>query len=244
MNYFLELYGHLPRAGPGADDLTRAAFELMPHLPVSSRILDVGCGPGKQTVELLHISNAVVVALDILPEMIARVRTEAQNAGVSHRLETSVQDMNQMLFPAASFDVVWCEAAIYNLGFENGLRKFRDCVKPGGYIAVSEAVWLKPNPPPELAAFWQEYPEIDTVAAKLEIARRNDLEVLGHFIFPKSAWTRQYYDPLVERIAEKAKAWGGIPEAEAVLSEAKNEVSMFLQYSDYFGYAFLVMRRP
>ena len=89
---------------------------------------------------------------------------------------------------------------------------------------------------------WREYTEIDTVAAKLEIIKRNGYEVLGHFVFPASAWTDQYCDPMEERIAEKAKDWRGIPEAEAVLSEARNEISIFHQYSDYFSYAFFVMR--
>ncbi|RZW13191.1 MAG: class I SAM-dependent methyltransferase [Desulfobulbaceae bacterium] len=242
MDYFLEIYGSLPRAGPGSVELTQRAFEMIPSLPKSPRILDVGCGPGMQTVELLRSGAGTVVALDFLPEMIERVSAEAERAGVSDRLEAIVQDMKEMTFPASSFDVIWSEGAIYNLGFDVGLREFRELVKPGGYVAVSEAVWLKAYPPSEVIEFWREYPEIDTVAAKLKVIRRNGYEVLGHFVFPASAWTDQYYDPMERRIAEKAKDWRGIPEAEAVLSEARNEISIFRQYSDYFSYAFFVMR--
>ena len=149
-----------------------------------------------------------------------------------------------MAFPASSFDVVWSEGAIYNLGFEVGLNKFQEIIRPGGYVAVSEAVWLKPNPPSEVTEFWREYPEIDTVAAKLEVIKRAGYEAVGHFVLPPAAWTDQYYDPMEERIAEKAKDWRGIPEAEAVLNEARNEISIFRQYSDYFGYAFFVIRAP
>jgi ubiquinone/menaquinone biosynthesis C-methylase UbiE len=241
MDYFFQIYGSLPRAGPGSDELTRKAFEMLPHLPGSPRILDVGCGPGMQTVELLRNSTGTVVALDFLPEMLERVTAKAEIAGVSDRLETMVRDMKEMTFPASSFDVIWSEGAIYNLGFEVGLRKFRELVKPGGYVAVSEAVWLKPHPPSEVTEFWREYPEIDTVAAKLEIIECHGYEVLGHFVFPTSAWTDQYYDPMEERIAAMAQDWSGIPEAEAVLSAARNEISVFRQYSDYFGYAFFVM---
>jgi SAM-dependent methyltransferase len=195
-----------------------------------------------QTIELLRIGACTVVALDFLPEMIDRVNVEAESAGVSDRLETIVKDMKEMDFPASSFDVIWSEGAIYNLGFEAGLRAFRKFVRPGGYVAVSEAVWLKPNPPSEVVEFWREYPEIDTVAAKLEIIQRTGYEVVGHFVLPPNAWTDQYYEPMEGRIAEKAKEWKDIAEAEAVLSEARNEVSIFRQYSDYFGYAFFVMR--
>lgn len=242
MDYFLDVYGSLPRAGPGSEALTRRAFKMIPSLPESPRILDVGCGPGMQTVELLRCCAGTVVALDFLPEMIDRTMAEAVCAGVSDRLETVVQDMKEMTFPASSFDVIWSEGAIYNLGFEAGLSEFRRFVRPGGYVGVSEAVWLKPRPPAEVVEFWKDYPEIDTVAAKLKVIEQIGYEVLGHFVFPRSAWTDQYYDPMDKRIAEREKDWGGIPEAEAVLREARNEISVFRKHSDYFSYAFFVMR--
>ena len=242
MDYFLQIYGALPRAGPGSNELTRRAFEMMSDVPGSPRILDVGCGPGMQTVELLRIASGTVVALDLIPEMITRVRARAESAGVSDRLETLERDMKEMAFGESSFDVVWSEGAIYLLGFDAGLRKGKDCVKPGGYVAASEAVWLKPNPPPEVVEFWKEYPEIDTVAAKLEVIERIGYEIVGHFIFPATAWTEQYYNPMEERIAEKTAEWSGIPEAEAVLKEARNEISTLRRHSDYFSHAFFVMR--
>jgi ubiquinone/menaquinone biosynthesis C-methylase UbiE len=242
MDYFLEVYGSLPSAGPGSDELTRRAFEMIPSLPKSPRILDVGCGPGRQTVELLRSCAGSVVALDFLPEMIDRTNAKAESTGVSDRLETVVQDMKEMTFPSSHFDVIWSEGAIYNLGFEAGLKAFKRFLKPDGYVAVSEAVWLKSHPPTAALEFWKDYPEIDTVAAKLEVIERTGYELLGHFVLPESAWTDQYYDPMERRIAEKEIAWRGIPEAEDVLSEARNEISVFRKYSDYFSYAFFIMR--
>ncbi|MEL7509727.1 MAG: class I SAM-dependent methyltransferase [Cyanobacteria bacterium J06554_1] len=242
MDYFLQIYGTLPRAGPGSNELTRRAFEMMSDVPESPRILDIGCGPGMQTVELLRLTSGTAVALDLFPEMISQVRASAERAGVSDRLETLEQDMTKMAFPESSFDVVWSEGAIYFLGFEAGLRKVKTFVKPGGYVAVSEAVWLKPNPPPGAVEFWKDYPEIDTVAAKLDVIDHVGYESVGYFILPPAAWTEQYYNPMEQRIAEKTPEWSGIPEAEAVLKEARNEISTFRRYADYFSYAFFVMR--
>jgi SAM-dependent methyltransferase len=242
MDYFLEIYGALPRAGPGSNESTRRAFELMTDVPESLRILDVGCGPGMQTVELLRITSGTVVALDLLSNMIARTRARADSAGVSDRLVTLEQDMNEMSFPPSSFDVIWSEGAIYFLGFETGLRRVKEFVKPGGYVAVSDAVWLKEDPPPEVVDFWREYPEIDTVAEKNAVIERIGYEPVGHFVLPPSAWTDQYYDPMETRIAEKESEWQGVEAATAVLEEARKEISTFRRYSDYFSYAFFVMR--
>jgi hypothetical protein len=139
--------------------------------------------------------------------------------------------------------VIWSEGAIYFLGFENGLRKVKQLVKPKGYVAVSEAVWLTPNPPREVVEFWREYPEIDTVENKLEIVTGLGYESVGHFVLPTSAWTESYYAPLAERVAEYEPKWKGITEAEAVLAEARTEMSMFERQPRSYGYAFFVMRK-
>ena len=243
MGYFVELYGSLPRGGPGDNVSTRKAFEIMEGLPSEPRILDIGCGPGMQTIELLRLSGGTVVALDLLPQMITRVRKAAEDVELADRLETAQADMNEMVFEPCSFDVIWSEGAIYFIGFEKGLAKVKEFVKSGGYLGVSEAVWLKPDPPRKAIDFWQQYPEIDTIERKLEIISGLGLENVGHFVLPASSWTELYYDPLAKRVPEYEEKWKGIPEAEEVLEEARTEISMFGKYSEYYSYAFFVMRK-
>lgn len=244
MEYFLEIYGKLPRAGPGSDECTKRAYELMSEVPNSPYILDIGCGPGVQTVDLLKLSSGRVLALDFLPLMIERTKDFAALANVADRLEVLEQDMWQMAFPAASFDVVWSEGAIYNLGFENGLKTIKNFVRPGGYVAVSEVVWLKPNPPDLLVEYWQQYPEIASVEHKLGVIDAQGYQQVGHFVLPESTWKVDYYDPMEGLVAKKSMEWAGIAEALEVLEEARSEIEIFRTYSDYFGYAFFVMRHP
>jgi len=243
MDYFIELFSALPRAGPGDNASTRKAFEMMEYLPTGPRILDIGCGPGVQTVELLRLSGGTVVAMDLLPQMISRVRKAAEDAGFADQLETVQADMNDMAFEPSSFDVIWSEGAIYFVGFKKGLAKVQEFVRPGGYVAVSEAVWLEPDPPREVVEFWQEYPEIDTVDRKRRIVSALGYESVGHFVLPASSWNELYYDPLAERIRQYEQKWKRIREAEDVLAEARREISIFRKYSRYYGYAFFVMRR-
>jgi SAM-dependent methyltransferase len=202
MEYFLEIYGRMPRAGPGSYECTKRAFELMSEVPEVPRILDIGCGPGVQTVDLLKISGGQVFALDFLPLMIERTKANAEIAKVSGRLEVLEQDMEQMAFAPDSFDVIWSEGAIYNIGFENGLKKIKNFVRPGGYVAVSEAVWLKPNPPAPVVEFWQQYPEIDSVENKLAVIESLEYQQVGHFVLPKSTWTVDYYNPMEESYSQ------------------------------------------
>jgi hypothetical protein len=175
--------------------------------------------------------------------MISRVTKAAEDAGFADRLETIQADMKDMVFEPCSFDLIWSEGAIYFIGFELGLAKVRELVKPGGYVAVSEAVWLEPDPPQEVVDLWKEYPEIDTVEKKLEIVSALGYESVGHFVLPASSWTESYYDPMAERISQYEQKWKGIRDAEDVLAEARKEISIFRRYSRYYSYAFFVMRR-
>ena len=243
-DYFIELFGWLPRAGPGDNASTRRAFEMMDSVPPEPRILDIGAGPGVQTVELLRHSDGTVVALDLLPQMISRLQRAVSADGLAHRLETVQADMNEMEFEPASFDLIWSEGAIYLMGFASGLAKVQDFVKPGGYVAVSDAVWLKPDPPRELVEFWEVYPEIGTVDNKLQIVSALSYESVGHFILPASSWIDPYYNPLASRITEYEQKWKGIVEAEEVLADARREITMFQKYSQYYSYAFFVMQKP
>jgi len=77
--YFYEVHEALERCGPGDDETTRQAFQLIPKLPQPPLILDIGCGPGAQTIELAKISKGRITALDSnysggLPRMDANER--------------------------------------------------------------------------------------------------------------------------------------------------------------------------
>ena len=244
LEYFLDIYAALPRAGPGSHECTRRAWGLMSGVPAFPRILDIGCGPGVQTVDLQKISGGKVVALDFLPLMVERTRSNAAQAGVAERLEVLEQDMKHMDFAPGSFDVIWSEGAIYNLGFENGLETIKRLVRPGGHVAVSEAVWLKPDPAAPAVEFWRQYPEIDTIDNKLAVIDRLGYEREGHFVLPESAWTADYYDPMAELLAAKSKQWRGVPEGLAVIEEARQEIELYRKFRDCYGYVFFVMKRP
>lgn len=64
MQYFYELYTGLPRGGPGDNNSTRKSFSYMKELPLKPLFLNIGCGPGMQTIEIAKLSRGTIIALD------------------------------------------------------------------------------------------------------------------------------------------------------------------------------------
>ena len=244
MDMLFEAFTGLPRAGPGDDASTRRAFNMMKGLPDDPTVLDVGCGPGKQTIELARISNGTITALDIHQPFLDQIIAAARGLGLADRIRTVNRSMTDMDFAPGSFDIVWSEGALYLMGFINGLKACRKLLRPKGHIAATEVVWLRDDPPDKLRAFWDaEYPDLRTIEANLELIAGQGLDVVGHFVLPQSAWTENLYAPLMERVAVLEKKYNGDTEALGLLGTLRDEVDMYEQYKDYYGYCFFILRR-
>jgi len=94
---------------------TRAAFEMLPSLD-NPHILDVGCGSGIPTLELLRLSNGRITALDIDQRMLDKLRDKAEAQGLSDRITILKVSIPGMDFTDESFDVIWAEGSIAVIG--------------------------------------------------------------------------------------------------------------------------------
>jgi SAM-dependent methyltransferase len=235
------LFEGLPRQGPGSDACTRDALARLGALPATPRVLDLGCGSGRSTLVLAETLRTRVVAVDIHPPFPDQLRATARERGLEHLIETRCADMAAPCVPAGSVDLLWCEGAIYFLGFEEGLRLWRPLLAPGGCLAVSECSWLSADPPAEAAAFFREgYPGMAGVSENIERARAAGFEVQGHFALPPEAWWDEYYLPLEARM--DLLAADPDPALAAVIAETRREIELFRRHGDAYGYVFYLMR--
>jgi SAM-dependent methyltransferase len=243
MEIFWELFSDLPQEGPGSDDLTLKAVSLIPDLPTSPAILDIGCGPGRQTMVLAKHTGGIVTALDIHQPFLDEVARRADAAGVSERVVVRNRSMTEMDFEENSFDLVWSEGAIYIMGFRNGLESCRRFLKPGGYVAVSELSWYTDEPHPEPRKFFEEgYPVMKTIDQNCRVVEDTGYELITSFTLPDSAWFDGYYTPLEERIPGMREKYAGDKEAIEFLDSTQEEIDIFRKYSSSYGYVFYIMK--
>ncbi len=241
---FFELYESLPRQGPGNRASAVRALSLCRELPLSPVVLDLGCGVGAQTLYLSELTCGTIVAIDSHAPSIERLKVTLTARGLSQRVQAQVGDMAHSDWPPGSFDIIWCEGALYNIGIENGLRICHELLRPGGYLAFTDAVWRKENPPPEVkVGFDLDYPAMGWVEDVLMAIQNCGFAQLGHFTLPDEAWWSDFYTPMEHRIDELRIKYAHDAEASSILDQLAQEPELHRRFSDYYAYEFFVVRR-
>lgn len=239
---FFEVYDHLPRGGPGDTGSTRRALEMAKALPADPQVLDIGCGPGMQTLDLAQaLPRARIWAVDNHEPFIRQLQLKTRK--YQGRMVAQTGDMFNLKFPEKTFDLLWSEGAIYNIGFENGLRSWKPLLKSGGYAAVTEAVWLVNNPSEECRRFWQEeYPAMTTLPNCLEMIQTSGYEIAGHFGLPETAWWDHFYTPLLLKVETLKQRYRADKDALYVLEEMEKETEVVKNNWGTFNYVFFVIK--
>ncbi|NGQ96582.1 methyltransferase domain-containing protein [Brevibacillus sp. SYP-B805] len=240
---FFEIHKDIPREGPGSNESTRKAYGLLQGLPPRPQILDIGCGPGMQTLELARLTDGSITAVDTHEPFLAELTRRAAAAGLQGKITPLVASMFSLPFPAKSFDVIWSEGAIFIIGFERGLREWRSYLKPNGFLAVTEISWLRRDLPDEVAQFWAaNYPAMKSVGENIDLIRQTGYVPVDHFVLPESDWWNDYYDPLEKRVAVLREKYADHPDALAQLAETQAEIDLYRKYADCYGYVFYLMQ--
>lgn len=241
MELMFSFFERLHRKAPGSERSTRRALSLLGRLPPDAEIVDFGCGSGAASLVLAE-AGASVTAVDIYQPFLDRLDARAAKAGLSGRVTTVCRDMADATFADGSFDVVWSEGAIYLVGFEAGLKRWRRLLRPGGHVAVTEAVWLCEDPSAEASALWEAaYPAITSIEENLKMVRSAGFDSVDHFVLPREDWA-EYYEPLQEQLGLFRKEHGEDGHARAFADELQREVDVWRDWGDSYGYLFCLAR--
>lgn len=241
---FLELFNSLPRQGPGSRACAKRALKACAELRMQPEILDIGCGSGAQTLYLSQLTGGTVVALDSNESGINVLRQRLIADGISASVRTKVADMLDPDEADDSFDLVWSEGALYSVGLAQAIPVCRRLLREDGYLAFTDAVWLRDDPPSDVVAMFEsEYPTMGSTSDVVRLLHAHGFEVLDHFPLPDTAWWEEFYTPMERRLSEMRETYTGDNEALSILDELALEPEMHRRYSHFYGYEFFIARK-
>ena len=119
------------------------------------RVLDVGCGPGALTTELVaRLGSASVVAVDPSPPFVAAARERNPDVEVQ---QASAEDLP---YPTGSFDAALAQLVVqFMTDPEKGVGEMKRVTRPGGVVVA--CVWDHGGGKGPLSPLWDAARALD-----------------------------------------------------------------------------------
>lgn len=245
LKYIIDLHKDSNRQGPGSEaDTLRALSLINPPENRQMKIADIGCGTGAQTITLAQNTNSLITALDLFPAFLDELNRRSEKLGLSGNITTIEKSMDQLSFRDEEFDMIWSEGAIYIIGFENGIKKWKPFLKPGGYMAISEITWIQPQRPDEIETFWsREYPEISTAQQNIKTLEEHGFVLEGYFNLSEESWIQNYYNPLKMKLETFLQRHSHSDLAIKVAEETRAEIELYQKFKEFYNYGFYIAKK-
>ncbi|GEA58817.1 MerR family transcriptional regulator [Vibrio comitans] len=237
MTDFIKVFETLDRWGPGSEQSTLNALN---SVPLNSRnILEIGSGKGLATTVLANNTQAKITVVDNEQSALDRLGERFTEDGISERINPVCASMTELPFAPESFDLIWAEGSAYIMGVESALKQWRPILENDGVLMFSDLVWFTDARTPEAQAFWKgEYPDMHSVATRLEQIKTAGYKVIEHFPLSQQAW-ENYFLPVKQRVSELLPS---MPDSNA-LNDLAKEVSIYERYLDEFGYEMFIVQK-
>jgi SAM-dependent methyltransferase len=245
LQLLIDLHRGANRQGPGSDAETEKALNLsMIDKNEPLKIADIGCGTGASTLSLARILKAQITAVDFLQEFLESLENRAENMGLSEKIRALNCSMDNLPFDDEEYDLIWSEGAIYNIGFEKGVKDWNRYLKMGGMLVVSEITWITASRPAEIQEYYEnEYPEINTASAKIDVLERNGYSPTGYFVLPEYCWLDEYYRPMQDEFQGFLSRNTNSDEAHAIVESEKQEIALYKKYRKYYSYGVYIAKK-
>jgi len=227
------VHGYSEREDRRLRDQSQTLAELLHHdslYPAGSRVLEVGCGVGAQTVLLARRSpGAQFTSVDVSPFSVQAAEAAVRRAGFKN-VAFQTADLFQLPFAPASFDHVFVCFVLEHLPEPaRALRRLKTVLKPGGTLTVIEGDHGSTLFHPRSDAAWRTIQCLIDLQAEAGgdalIGRRlfpllrkagfHEVTVSPRFVYvdaSRPAWvegfTRNTYIAMVEGVRQRALAAG------------------------------------
>jgi len=208
----------------GGQEATRELVDRTRITPLSY-VLDVGCGVGTTACHLAHSMGCRVMGVDINPLMVDRAWARANRLKLTDLVEFQQADAMDLPFENNLFNVVITESVTaFPDDKAKSIREYYRVTKPGGFIGLNEATWLKTPVPDEIQAWASQ--DLGANVTPLQpgewIQLMEKIGLVDIFKRTSTISTREESRGILERYG-----WGGF------LSSLVQAFRLYLRSSDY-----------
>ena len=196
---------------------------LSSWLPLNQswNIIDLGCGTGRNSLQLLDIPDATIICLDASPKMleVARSRLGERMAALkdlpkkARGFEAFVYDMlssDPLPLSASKADALICTLVLEHIPLPEFFRTLSQILRPGGFAlvtnmhsemgAISQAGFVDPMSGEKVRPTSYNHRLVDVIAE----SRRQGFQVVG------SIEERSVDEEMAEKLGERARKWIGV----------------------------------
>ncbi|MGE5316356.1 MAG: methyltransferase domain-containing protein, partial [Chloroflexota bacterium] len=92
-NLICEYFSNMERQAPGSPEVTLKALSFINNLTNESKIADIGCGTGGQTMVLAQHAPGNITGIDLFPAFIDLFNINAEKAKLKNRVKGIVGTM-------------------------------------------------------------------------------------------------------------------------------------------------------
>ena len=241
VDILLETHIGLERQGPGSSEAVEQALGFLKPLNQFSKIVDLGCGTGGQTLLLAKYLSGTIIGLDMFSDFIDKLNENARKMKLDNRVTGIIGSMEKLPFQTKSLDLIWSEGAIDNIGFKEGLSHWHGFLKKGGFIAVTCPSWLTEERPNVVERFWNDAgSQLETIRDNIKIMQKCGYQFVASFALPQKCWTENYFIPREKAINKLLEKYAGNKIMMEYAEQNRYETELYSKYSQHYGYVFYI----
>ena len=226
---------------PGGKEYTITAGQLA-GLNKKSKILDIACGQGVASLNLVKKFGCQAIAVDIEESFIQSGQAAAAQEKLTKQIKFIHGDFNKQKFSANTFDMIIAEGgALTYIGRDSGIKRARRLLKKNGYIEISDLILRGKTLSREIKNIFLDGPfDLETEESYRTLLKLNGFEVIFC-----SYITQQYWEKYYENIKQNLKNRKGFFSDKTVRESFNKEIDFFNRRKDLnqIGYLFIVAKK-